>query len=108
SEKYRTHKESIDFAFSSPPYFDLEKYTDEETQSYIRYNNINKWFEGYVVPTIRNIHHMLKNECYYAVNIADFGNGKKSKIEIVDRWIEESEKIGFELVDTIYMKIQRR
>lgn len=61
-----------DFAFSSPPYFNLEKYSDEPTQCYNKFNNIDEWVEGYVRPTIKNIYNILKNDGRYAVNIADF------------------------------------
>lgn len=108
SENYKAEKDSVNFAFSSPPYFDLEKYSDEDTQSYIKYKTIDQWFDGYVIPTLCNIRYMLKSNSFYAVNIADFGDGRKGKIEIVDRWIKESENVGFTLEKQIYMKVQRR
>jgi hypothetical protein len=108
SENFKMEEESIDFAFSSPPYFNLEQYTNEETQSYIKYNTLDKWYEGYVNPTLLNIYHMLKEDSMYAVNIADFGNGKNGRVEIVDRWVAQSEKVGFELVEQVYMKSETR
>ncbi|MCP4832649.1 MAG: hypothetical protein GY886_10600, partial [Gammaproteobacteria bacterium] len=48
--------ENIDLAFSSPPYFNLEKYSDEPTQCMNKYHTLDEWFEGYVAPTIGNIH----------------------------------------------------
>ena len=62
----------VDFAFSSPPYFNLEVYSDEETQCYNKFNELDLWLEGYVRPTIRNIYKLLKDDGKYAVNIADF------------------------------------
>ena len=38
SEDYQPHKNSLDLCFTSPPYFDLEKYSNEDTQSYIKYS----------------------------------------------------------------------
>lgn len=38
SENLILNDNSIDFAFSCPPFFSLEKYTDESTQSYNKYN----------------------------------------------------------------------
>ena len=57
SEEYRP--ENIDLAFSSPPYFNLEKYCDEPTQCMVRYTTLDEWFEGYVAPTMKNIHQGL-------------------------------------------------
>lgn len=96
-----------DFAFSSPPYFALEKYCDEDTQCYIKYPTLDEWFEGYVRPTIRGIYNILKDDRHYAVNIADFNVGKK-RIEFVDRWIEISKEEGFIFEDVIPMKLETR
>ena len=107
SEEQIWNQPRFDFAFSSPPYFSLEKYCDEETQSYIKYPTLDEWFDGYVIPTINNIYISLKCDRYYAVNIADFKVGK-TQINFVDRWKEESIKAGFEYVKNIPMKIQTR
>jgi hypothetical protein len=108
SEDFRLKKgEYIDFAFSSPPYFNLEQYSDEETQCYNRFPSLDEWFEGYVKATIENIYFMLKEGRYYAVNIADFNFGGKP-VKYVDRWIELSEELGFKYVDQIPMKLTTR
>ena len=46
---------NMDFAFSSPPYFNLEKYSDEETQCYVRFSKLNEWIQNYVEKTIQNL-----------------------------------------------------
>lgn len=108
SEDFRLSKgEYFDFAFSSPPYFNLEVYSNENTQSYIKFPTLDKWLEGYVRKTIKNIFFMLKKDRYYAVNIADFKIGNKN-VEFVDEWIRISEEEGFTFVNTIHMKLQNR
>ena len=107
SEDFFYKKEYIDFAFSSPPYFNLERYSNEETQCYNKYSTLDKWFKDYVKKTIKNIYDMLKYDRYYAVNIADFNIGNK-RIELVNKWIEISKEIGFEYVETISMKLETR
>lgn len=107
SEDFKLSKEYVDFAFSSPPYFSLEHYSDEETQCYNKFKTLETWFDGYVTPTIQNIYNMLKKDCYYAVNIADFKVGNMT-VEFVDKWIELSKKIGFEYVENISMSLQTR
>lgn len=107
SEEYCCKENYCDFAFSSPPYFSLEKYSNEDTQCYNKYPNICDWFKGYVEPTIKNIYTMLKPNCYYAVNIADFNLGNK-RVEYVNKWIEISEQIGFKYVETVSMKVETR
>lgn len=107
SEDFNEYENCADFAFSSPTYFNLEKYSDEPTQSYNKFNNLEDWFEGFVKPTIENIYKILKSNCYYAVNIADFNIGNK-RIEYVDKWIEISKEVGFEFIEQIAMKLQTR
>lgn len=107
SEEYAGAPESIDFAFSSPPYFNLERYTDEETQSYNKFDELDAWLEGYVRPTIQMLHRVLKTGAYYAVNIADFQiNGKK--VSFVDDWVRISQEEGFTYVKDIPMKLTSR
>lgn len=108
SENFKLkQKNFVDFAFSSPPYFNLEKYSEEETQCYNKYDEIETWLEGYVRPTIKNIYELLKKDGKYAVNIADFKVGGKD-IAFVDEWVRISEEEGFELINTISMKLTVR
>jgi hypothetical protein len=107
SEEFDPEPGFYDAAFSSPPYFNLETYTDEPTQCMNRYPGLNHWFEGYVAPTLEMIHRGLAADAIYAVNIADYKNGKES-FEIVDRWKELSKKVGFEYIEQIDMLLNVR
>lgn len=94
----------VDFAFSSPCYFNLEKYCEEDTQCYNKYPNINLWLDGYVVKTIQNLRRILKQNAFYAVNIADFKIGNED-VHFVDEWIKISQENGFEFVKEIKLKV---
>ena len=96
-----------DAAFSSPPYFNLETYCDEPTQCMNRFPALDLWFEGYVEPTLEMIYSALASDGVYAVNIADYRNGKAS-YEIVEPWIQISEKLGFRYVERIDMLLTTR
>ena len=108
SEDFRGPAESVDFAFSSPPYFDLEVYSDEETQCFNKFPELEDWLEGYVRATIKNIHHMLKRGAVYAVNIADFTVGGSKEVAYVDEWIRISTEEGMPLYDTVYLGVTAR
>lgn len=108
SEVFKGPENSIDFAFSSPPYFNLEVYSDEETQCYNKFPELNQWLEGYVRETIKNIKHMLKPGRCYAVNIADFKVGGGSEVAYVDEWIRISTEEGMPLFDTVYLGVTAR
>lgn len=107
SEEFEPESGFYDAAFSSPPYFNLETYTDEPTQCMNRYTNLDRWFEGYVEPTVKMIHRGLADDGIYAVNIADYKNGKE-QFAIVDRWRDLSEKMGFKYIETIDMMLNVR
>lgn len=108
SEEFRGKPNSIDFAFSSPPYFDLEVYSQEETQCFNKFPVLEDWLEGYVRATIKNIYYMLKPGSCYAVNIADFKVHSGSLVAYVDEWIRISTEEGMPLFDTVYLGVTAR
>lgn len=106
SEEYEP--ENVDLAFSSPPYFNLEKYCDEPTQCMNRYTTLDEWFEGYVVPTMRNIYKGLNGDGVFATNIADYKSYGNKEFKVVDRWIATAESLGFKHKQTIKMMLNTR
>lgn len=108
SEEFKGPANSVDFAFSSPPYFNLEVYSDEPTQCFNKFPELNQWLEGFVRPTIQNIKHMLKPGKFYAVNIADFKVGSGQVVAYVDEWIRISTEEGMPLFDTVYLGVTAR
>lgn len=107
SEEFDPIDGAYDAAFSSPPYFNLEIYSDEPTQCMNRYTNTDAWFEHYVEPTLRMLHRGLSPDAIYAVNIADYKVGKE-QFGIVERWIELSKKMNFEYKETVHMMLNVR
>jgi hypothetical protein len=71
SENYLPDRNSLDLCFTSPPYFDVEKYSGEHTQSYIKFTTQKTWLYKYLGATIRNCIFGLKNDGYIIINIAD-------------------------------------
>ena len=106
SEEYQPT--DIDLAFSSPPYFNLEKYSDEDTQCMVRYKTLEEWFSGYVEPTMENIYKGLNREGLFATNIADYKTYGNKEYKVVEDWIKTAERIGFKHVGTIKMMLNTR
>ena len=100
--------EDVDLAFSSPPYFNLEKYSDEPTQCMNQFTTLDEWFEGYVAPTMKNIHKGLNPDGVFATNIADYKVGGKTEFKVCERWIATAEKLGFKYKQTIKMMLNTR
>ena len=105
SEEYKPT--DIDLAFSSPPYFNLEKYSDEPTQCMVRYTTLQQWIDGYVAPTIENIYNGLNSDGVFATNIANYKTTKE-EFNVVDPWIATAEKIGFKHTGIIKMMLNTR
>ena len=97
--------EKMDFAFSSPPYFDFEKYSDESSQCYNAYPEYSVWLEKYWRKTVTNIKSMLKSDGIFGINIGGQANELMQKLEKdLNRVIIEE---GFELKKTWYMKTSK-
>ena len=102
SEEYRPDKNSLDFAFTSPPYFDTEKYSETETtQSYLKYSNINAWKENFLRKTLENVHYGLKPNKFCAFNVADV----KSYETFEKDTKQIASEVGFKLVDTFDLRL---
>jgi len=99
SEVFRPEKNEVDLCFTSPPYFDTERYSDEPTQSYKKYPSEELWINGFLTKTIQNCHYGLKPNGYMILNIAN----TRQHANIETRTVEISEETGFELVDTLYL-----
>lgn len=99
SEVFRPDKESVDLCFTSPPYFDTEKYSEEETQSYKKYPSEKLWIDGFLTDTIKNCYWGLKVGGRVMINIANTTKYKNIEKET----IRVSTENGFIHEDTIYL-----
>jgi len=61
----------FDMAITSPPYFNKERYCNEDTQSYIRYPHYEDWKIKFFKKMILNVFNRLKIGSYFILNIAD-------------------------------------
>jgi len=58
-----------DFALTSPPYFDTERYADEDTQSFMRYRTFSSWDKNFFTPLIHKTMRQLKPSCTFVLNV---------------------------------------
>lgn len=108
SEIYRKELDNIfDVAFTSPPYFNLETYANDNSASTTNYNNYDLWLEHFAKPTIDNTYKYLKVGGYAMINIKNLTRGKKEPL--FDDWFRIfSEHGGFEFVEIFEMKHQSK
>jgi DNA modification methylase len=64
-------QESFHLIFSSPPYFSLERYSEETTQSYVRYPRYKLWRDKFLHRTITAGARLLKRRGYFVLNVAN-------------------------------------
>ena len=73
---FQQYKGKLDLVFTSPPYFDREQYSSDETQSFKSYPEYDDWRDNFLKPTLENAFHSLRNDRYLLWNIADIKIGK--------------------------------
>jgi len=83
---FTKYEDTFDTVFTSPPYFNVERYSYDDTQSWVNYKEINEWNEQFLHKTLKNLWCSLKSNGYLLVNISDvYSNSKWS----TDRgWLE--------------------
>ncbi len=72
---YLTDK--FDLVFTSPPYFDKEKYDQSENQSYKKYKGFDSWMQDFLFKTIELRTENLKSGGHLVINISDIYTRKK-------------------------------
>ncbi len=92
------YENKVDFIFTSPPYFNLEIYSDEPEQCMNKYKDYDDWLNNYARKTMENCYKYLKNYCYCAINIKNLTS--KGKQPLYDDWIKISKEVGFTYVRT--------
>jgi hypothetical protein len=62
-------REPVDICFTSPPYFDHEKYGTGPEQSYRKFQAPQDWFDGFLMATVGNCVKCLKPGGHLILNI---------------------------------------
>jgi SAM-dependent methyltransferase len=91
----------FDLVFSSPPYFNTEKYSKESTQSYMRYPTKEEWKNGFLKPLIRKSYEFMKPDGYFCINIANVNNYKNLEEDTLELCYQQ----GFVLYFTLKMRL---
>jgi hypothetical protein len=104
---FTSYLDYFDTVFTSPPYFDIERYSDEETQSWVRYKSIDDWNSLFLHKTLKNIIPTLKLGGIMAINISDvYSHGEWKSITNPMNSFLESE--GLEYLGCIGMEMAKR
>lgn len=74
-EKANLPANHFDVAFTSPPYFNIERYSKDEDQSYLRYKDCSTWVKKFLIPLVESAYISLKVGGHLCVNISDVYSG---------------------------------
>ena len=105
NKDFQKYRGSLDLVFTSPPYFNREAYSEDDNQSYKKFNSYESWRHGFLHPTLETCVEYLKEERYLLWNIADLlvsGNYlplEKDSIDIL-------ESLGMEYKYTLKMALE--
>ena len=83
-ESYPQYENYFDISFTSPPYFNIERYSDDITQSHVKFNTYDAWVDGFYRNTIYNSCNSLKLDGVFAVNISWVDNIKEYTEEFLN------------------------
>jgi hypothetical protein len=78
-----------DLAMTSPPYYDSEVYSEEETNSLNRYKSFDSWCQGFYWPLIDKTMRQLKPGAPFIFNIGD------RRWPLTDKLIQHCERQGY-------------
>jgi hypothetical protein len=92
-------RERCDFSFTSPPYFAKELYSQDDTQSWVRYKTGEQWRDKFLQAMLALTFASLKPGAFAIVNIADV-KLKKKVYPLVEWTIELGKRVGFEYLRT--------
>jgi len=101
SETFIPEDESLDFVFTSPPYFGWEAYGDEPEQSSIKFDTSEIWKEKFLKQTIANAYKGLKTGKYLALNVAN----TKQYETFEEDTVSLAKEVGFEHTDTWWLSL---
>ena len=101
SETFEPKENSLDFAFTSPPYFNWEQYSDDAEQSFKNFSTNEDWNNGFLRKTIQNVYKGLKPGKSMGLNVANI----KSHKTFEDDTVRIAKEEGFKHTDTYKLQL---
>jgi hypothetical protein len=89
---------SADLVFSSPPFFDWERYSSGAMQSFRRYPTYERWRAEFLAPVIFHSFRILRKKGFLVLNVTN-GNRRPGPLEVQ----AIAKASGFTLKDTYRM-----
>ena len=94
SEDVKLEENSVDFSFSSPPYYCQELYALNERQAYVKGEDY--FYNVYWKNTLENVKYMLKPGKYFGLNVKNY-----------PKMVEMAQEVFGEIVEEVYLRTVR-
>lgn len=97
------YKGKVCVAYTSPPYFNRERYSTDKEQSFRRYSQYGSWRDGFLNGTIKNCYDLLMPGGKLYWNAANIKISKGKFLPLETDSVKKSLKHGFTQEETIKM-----
>jgi hypothetical protein len=102
SEDFVPDKSSVRLAWTSPPYYNARsRYSNEPTQSFIKFPSREAWLNGFLAATLSNCYHCLTTDGKLVINIANVSSYKT----LVDDFLGLAARCGFRHEETLHLAL---
>lgn len=91
----------FDLIFTSPPFFDWEEYTSDDTQSIKKFPNFDAWYDNFLLRAIANVTDKLEIDGHLVLNISNIPEHK-----ILDRLLKDIPTLVHPESKEFYLKFQ--
>ena len=101
-------QDEFDLVFTSPPYFDKEKYDQSAQQSYVKFKEFDNWMQNFLFESIKLRTQNLKSGGHLVINISDIYT-RKTHFQICDGMNDFIASTGqFEYKGAIGLRMPKR
>ncbi len=92
---------SYDLIFTSPPFFNVERYSRQPSQSYIRYPSYAMWLEKFLFVVLRESARVMKEDGHIVINLKDY-----DRMPIASDCVAFcNQELGLKLIRTFKMRL---
>lgn len=108
---FSPYKDYFDLVFTSPPYFNVERYSNDDNQSWVRYKQINDWNELFLHKVLHNLWSAVRSGGVVLINISDVYNNKSKEggwHKICDPMNDYLKSLGGEYLGCMGMEMTKR
>jgi transposase len=101
----------FDLIITSPPYFSKEKYSDDESQCYLRYNKYEEWVEEWFRKVLQDSCNLLSDKgkmAIFASDTIDYNVGQDCKRLLQEISGEEPECLNFAQPTVEYLRKKKK